>query len=640
MKHTSGKIILSTCVVILCLLLLPELHCYAQFSKGGIPASFSATGLSSLLPVEKLPRPNLIQIDKEDTFNDHNGLPYRFAVDVKAGLNMANSGFWEMLSDGSRLWRLRLSLPGALALSCYFNDFYLPPGSALFLFNPSHTKIIGAFTAANNQENRLFATELIPGDEIILEYQEPADNADSATISVDAVAYAYRGIQTFTKSGNDFGASGSCEINVNCAEGNDWQDEKQGVVRIMVKRGSVSYWCTGSLLNNTRQDYKPYLLTADHCGQQATAAELSQWIFYFNYESAGCPKPLSEPSYMTLVGAEKKASSGYPGTIAGSDFYLVLLKNKVPENLNPYYNGWTRQNLSSNSGSSIHHPEGDIKKISTYTIPTVSTTWTSIPNTHWSIKWTATNNGHGVTEGGSSGAPLFDDQHLIMGQLSGGGASCSAPTSLDYYGKFSYSWNPSGSDSTGNLVHWLDPDNLDLITLTGLKPNITYVHVNFSANPDTIIVGNTVDFTDLSTGNPDQWLWTFKGGDPYQSTLQNPSGIRYNKPGLYNVSLRAANSGTSQTILKYYFITVIPNVYPNPFTDKLFIDMGDNTIGDFTVEAYDALGRPVKLFIEEVNPTHKYAVELMNKIPAMIYLKIKAPGLDLSRKVMFVRHPE
>ncbi|MEI6575048.1 MAG: PKD domain-containing protein [Bacteroidota bacterium] len=611
----------------------------AQLSLSGKPYIDQHSTELKALSQKILDRPFLPGLDREDSANDKAGQPYRCAVSMKTNYTLNNSGQWEILNDGSKLWRLSLRSPGALALACYFEEFQLPTGAKLFIYNPAHTQILGAYSSDNNQSDRLFATELIAGDEIILEYHEPKGNMQSAQLSLGELAYVYRGVHSFSKSGFDFGGSASCEVNVNCDEGNDWKDPKQGVIRIFIKIGASSYWCTGTLVNNTLNDFKPYVLTADHCGQQATAANLSQWIFYFNYESADCANPLTEPVHYTMTGAIKKASSGYPGGVTGSDFYLVLLKNKVPESFNPYFNGWTRENISSSNGVTIHHPEGDIKKISTYTTPLTSTSWTSIPYTHWGVQWTATTNGYGVTEGGSSGSPLFDSQHLLMGQLSGGGASCPDPTQQDSYGKFSYSWKIAGSDSTGQLACWLDPIGSDPLLWMGLKPNITYVKANFRANRDTIIVGNTVNFFDLSTGNPDHWTWTFKGGNPYQSTDQNPTDILYNKAGVFDVSLKASNASTSQTMIKHYYITVIPNIYPNPFTDKLFIDMGDNTIEDFTVEAFDVLGRPVNMYMDEINPKHLYSLYLKEAVNGMIYLRIKAPGLDLSRKVLFIKKP-
>jgi lysyl endopeptidase len=70
----------------------------------------------------------------------------------------------------------------------------------------------------------------------------------------------------------------------------------------------------------------------------------------------------------------------------------------------------------------------------------------------------------GVTEGGSSGSPLFDHNGRVVGQLWGGQAACTqdgAGTTnnglYDYYGRFGISWD--GASSSQRLKDWLDPDD-------------------------------------------------------------------------------------------------------------------------------------------------------------------------------------
>jgi PKD repeat protein len=67
------------------------------------------------------------------------------------------------------------------------------------------------------------------------------------------------------------------------------------------------------------------------------------------------------------------------------------------------------------------------------------------------------------------------------------------------------------------------------------------------ASATTITEGNTINFTDQSTGIPDSWSWTFEGGTPSSSTSQNPSGILFDTPGTYDVTLTASNSEGSCT---------------------------------------------------------------------------------------------
>lgn len=79
---------------------------------------------------------------------------------------------------------------------------------------------------------------------------------------------------------------------------------------------------------------------------------------------------------------------------------------------------------------------------------------------------------------------------------------------------------------------------------------------DFTANNTTIGQGQSVNFTDQSVGNPTSWQWTFQGGTPYTSDVQNPSNIVYNNPGLYDVTLTVSDGSTSNTKIKHGYIYV------------------------------------------------------------------------------------
>jgi hypothetical protein len=374
-----------------------------------------------------------------------------------------------MGSDGLKIWRLNVRSVRALALILYFDRFNIPEGGRLFVYNPQRTQLLGAFTSMNNNNLSTFATGLIYGDELTLEYNSPG-GLPLPDLHVSEIGHAYRGISDHSSLSRGFGGSGLCEVNVNCPEGGNWQDEKRSVTRITVKRGGASLWCTGSLVNNVRNDGTPYVLTADHCGKYSSEADLSQWLFYFNYEGPGCADPTNEPPLRSMTGASMVAHGGDAGN-TGSDFFLVLLKSAIPDSFNVYYNGWTREtDPPSANGTGIHHPQGDIKKISTYTSTLQPSHWVGNPElSHWRVTWSGTPSGHGTTEGGSSGSPLFDNQGLLVGTLTGGDSSCdSASLNLpDYYGMFSYHWDQNGNDSSSMLKYWLDPDNTGVMKLNG-----------------------------------------------------------------------------------------------------------------------------------------------------------------------------
>ena len=441
----------------------------AQVSNGGIPRSFRQSISNDNTTKLELISPNNKFISLED---EEDKLHFRIGVSITAGFDLLSEGTWIDLPDGGKICRLQVRSEGALALGVYYDNFVLPDGTDLFIYSEDKTQVIGSFTSNNNHIDRFFATELIHGESIIFEYYEPNNLSSNAIIHITEFAFIYRGyVSPIVKDITNFGNSDPCEVNVNCTpEGSSWQDEKRGVAKILLKEGSNYFWCTGSLVNNVRQDFEPYFLTADHCGHNSTTSDYNQWIFYFNFETVGCTNPSSAPSSNTISGCTKVASGGNSGS-HGSDFKLLLFNSYMPTSYNPFYNGWNKINTSSSSGVGIHHPSGDVKKISTYTTSLLTASWNGNYNAHWRVVWTATTNGHGVTEGGSSGSPFFNSSGALIGTLTGG--SCSTPTYPDYYGKFSYSWESNGSVPSARLKDWLDPDNTGTSVLSGTNHIIT-----------------------------------------------------------------------------------------------------------------------------------------------------------------------
>lgn len=428
---------------------------YAQRQgSGGSGHYFPQQGWNAV-PLVGFPTPDIPSLKAEDRILDSLGdHPWRFGFNHATSLNCNSHGVWIPLKNKGTLWLLRIQSPGALSLNLTFDHTEIPEGNELYVYNPEKSFILGKFTAAHLYQQQL-GTELIPGDEIILEYFVPEGNP-RGFLQLSTVTHGYRTPKEFMQKA--FGSSGNCNFNVNCPQGAAWQQERNGVV--MLVSGSNGF-CSGSLINNTLNNGKPYVLTANHCYSNPAS-----WIFRFNWQSPTCANPPAEPSFQSLSGAVLRARA------SASDFCLVeitggLQGNTVPAAIAPYFNGWDNSGNTPSSAVGIHHPAGDIKKVSRENDPLISTTFGSCPaNSHWGV----TGWDEGVTEGGSSGSPLFDQNHRIVGQLHGGASACGAASLSDEYGKMSYSWNPQNSDSTNQLKYWLDPHQSNASFVNGYDP--------------------------------------------------------------------------------------------------------------------------------------------------------------------------
>ena len=474
-KHLSLSFLLS-------LLLATSTLIQAQISSPGIPHTFK-TKLQypiSLIDLIKTPALNHKKIATEDAQNEADNLPPRFGYTFDVEHSLENSGTWIPLPNGDRLWRLRIHCPEARSINLTYSDFYLPKGATFYLYNPDRSKVLGAFTSFNNHPSRTFATNVIEDERIFLEYYEPAAVKGKGRITIDRIVHGYRFIRSI-KLEKGFNDSGPCNVNINCPEGDDWQDQKKSVARIIM----IGSLCSGALVNNQAQDCKPYFLTANHCTSGFSAAQMNQFIFQFNYESPNCTN-INGPTNESVTGASLKAN------LAASDFALLELNSEPPPEYNVYYSGWNNINSPASSVTGIHHPAGDIKKIC------IENQAVTTSGNEWRVDdWDV-----GVTEGGSSGSPLYDPDKRIVGQLFGGSAACAGTNDNgqpDFYGKFSHSWGAGGSASN-QLKDWLDPNDTGVTTLDGRYCDDPYCET--AGNTGNPFISNvTVNGTANDSGN-------------------------------------------------------------------------------------------------------------------------------------------
>ncbi|MDR0660893.1 MAG: choice-of-anchor J domain-containing protein [Prevotellaceae bacterium] len=531
----------------------------AQVSEGGVPPSFAYPDVLKSFKAPAMVYADFdvakqIELDKKQREEAGSIAPVKIGKMLPVNFTMENSGEWTTLPDGTEIWRLTIQSPDALAIMLYYDEFYIPEGGKLFIYNATGSQVLGAYTNKTNPNRRKFATEFIIGDKLTLEYvSEGGSSFDAKFISkmnipkikITDVIYGYDNIVVYDEGGNVLKtgwynrAENSCMVNVNCSEGASWQDQKKGVaasVAPVVSAPGYVGLCSGTVVNNTLQDLTPYYLTAWHCFEEGSDYYLDQALFYFHYELPGCEMlPTAPTGSKTITGAEILVSSSANG---GSDGMLLQLLQNIPEDYDVYYNGWDRRDIPATSGVGIHHPGADVKKISTFTAPATTSTWNGggyigATNAHWTVSYVATANGHSVTEAGSSGSPLFNQDGLVVGTLTGGNSSCSYLNGINRYGKFWYHWDKEVSQE---MKQYLDPSDSGAETLPGTYVAGTIPTAAFAASATDIYALESVTYVDKSS-LATTWTWTFAGGTPASSTEKNPPAVTYNAPGVYETKL-------------------------------------------------------------------------------------------------------
>ena len=420
----------------------------AQISQGKMPQQWNTSEPVSVewMEFEAL---DMEQIAREDAatakFKD---APWRFGIEHEVLWDAETHGTWT--KEGAYdVWRLGVRADLATSWSFYFSTFDVPKSGELFVWNASREAFLGSFTYANEKPWGGLAIGLLDGNGVVLEYRQPQGLAETPALIVSQAVQGYRSLLKRAAEVDEkmnvqgpFGNSGSCNINVNCPEGADWQIEKTAVA-LIVNGGFAS--CSGSMINNTANDGTPYFLTANHC-----LGNPNTWTYYFNHESSTCSGS-SGPTSMSISGGNLLVADG------GADVALIELSSAPPASWDVEYAGWDASGATPENATGIHHPSGDVKKIC-FEEDSPYTSSTGGAQVWWIDNWEA-----GVTEPGSSGSPLFDQNHRIIGQLYGGAAACSGSVNngaYDFYGRFNVSWGLGVSE-------YLDPSNSGTLVLDG-----------------------------------------------------------------------------------------------------------------------------------------------------------------------------
>lgn len=380
--------------------------------------------------------------------NDHPGL-LGISGDVEIS-SSGNGAFYKDKTSGRVLYLLNFLLEDNAGLSMIIEQIHLSTEAEIRLIG-NGGGYFHKYTFNDIADHKLFLAP-VSGQKVTLEIIMPEEDMKDFYFSIHKIYIMRSGFEEFRSGSIGFGESLPCHRNINCPEGDNYQTYKRGICKILMPLEEGLAFCTGTLINNTGDQAIPYVLTAYHCDNGYTPY-YNMYQFIFDYEGEGCENPINEPEYRLIIGAEVIA--GYQDT----DARLFRITGNIPSDYNLYLNGWTRDTNYIHAAL-IHHPFGDIKKISLDndppTIHPVQINWSgqpsSPPRSHLHMTFDI-----GAQQPGSSGAPLLNEDGYIVGQLHGGLANC-GQNRRGYVGRFSLSWD-SGETSEERLKDWLDPDN-------------------------------------------------------------------------------------------------------------------------------------------------------------------------------------
>lgn len=467
--------VVKACVVLLIFCLTAGWSSHAQVSLNSAPVSWAVDGtLLSTLPFVAMDPVNVGPLLEEDSeaFLQARSTAMRFAVKQMVNFNLDNSGRWTNLPNGDRIWMMGIHSADAQSLSVTFSNFRLPKGSALFIYDPFRSQVIGALNDANNQPSGRLTTSSIAGDQIVLEYYEPYQVRQQGQLSIESVAHGYRDPEYIDQNQPSIDA---CSVYTACITEPELSQAAASVVLITVDEGT--HWCTGTLMNNANFDGRPLVLV----NSTALLGDPSSWHFTFRYQSKQCNSSSINLLHPSISGASVLASHGPTSTA------LIELSSRPNQSTGAFYAGWDASGVTPQRVSSIHHPTGQAKMVNSLEVAPAVATWNDTPVFRidgWDT---------GSTAEGSVGAPLFNEYAQTIGVMISGFSNCENDEP-DFFSRLTAAWQ--------TYKPFLDPFDQGINFLNGTS--LSYGEVDSRIVEDDIAifpVPATVSFNVINEGN-------------------------------------------------------------------------------------------------------------------------------------------
>ena len=420
------------------------------------------------------------------------------------------------------------------------------------------------------------------GETQTVEFFAPAGTAaDARSVAITGAGHLFAGPSShFAKTVGDIGTSGSCNVDIACSPLDatlPFVDAANAVAEMVFDDTKFVYLCTGTLLNDGDASTQvPWFLSANHCFDNADAPfktpsqmqEMANTLATFwHFEAATCRGAVPVSNWSQVGGGAQVIYSN-----ASQDALFLRLNNAPPGGA--YYLGWDASQAGSGTSITvIHHPSGDLKKVSLGSVLRLSSpvdpdTGETITIGGGTIPFYEVGYSSGTTEGGSSGAGLLANngsQYLLRGALWGGSADCKAITASDWYSRF------------------------DLI-----YPSLAqYLGTN----------GSAIDYTDLWWGGPSESGW---GLNLMQHASRNIFGVWYTHDASGRMMWYVLPGGTWASA--------------NVFTGTLYATSGPPANGPaFNADAVTrrAVGQGTLTFTDANNGTFAFSIDGVNGTKAI-----------------------
>ncbi len=342
--------------------------------------------------------------------------PTQFAVNIPHPVSVRTQGSWEHVAGRSR-WHYTLRIPSAISLSLHAAQVRLPASATLTV---ATRQAAVTYTAREIGRDGLWTRPLL-GDALSIDLTLDTVDAAGLQLQIESWQAGYRALGGVVPDhpyyqrlhAQSQTGAGSCVQNYACLSTPENAGAAAATMAVVV---SDLYQCTGTLLNNTRNDKTPYILTARHCqtgklggGDPEAAARVT--VYWDAVTTCGV-------TLGSIYDGTALSQTGATTLVEQQDAWLLRL-DAPPLAGDAAYAGWDATGGTFVGGYSVTHALGDDKQyIGWYGQPVLQhlsgqQLQVGYQSTFWGLV-----NQLGSSGGGASGSALFNPENRVVGSAS------------------------------------------------------------------------------------------------------------------------------------------------------------------------------------------------------------------------------